>query len=226
MNDILSELLGNSDPKYKNFTSSLIPTVPPEKIIGVRTPILRKIAKNIYNENETVKFMNSLPHTYYEENSLHAFLIEQIKDYDECINALKRFLPYIDNWSTCDCMNPKCLSKHKESLLGEICIWLNSSHVYTVRYAIKLLMSHYLNDDFDENYLYLVSRIHSDEYYINMMIAWYFATALAKQWEAAIPYIVDRKLPVCAHNKAIQKATESRRITPSQKEFLKSYKIK
>lgn len=226
MNTILSELFKYQDIKYKEFTSPLLPTVPSDSIIGIRTPQLRKIAKSIFGSNDAEIFLSSLPHAYYEENSLHAFLIEQIKDYNECINALNLFLPYVNNWATCDCMNPKCFRQNAEPLLGEVKNWLKSPHAYTVRYGIKTLMSHYLDDNFCKEYLDLVAGIYSDEYYINMMIAWFFATALAKQWDTAAEYITQKKLPAWVHNKTIQKSVESRRITPEQKEFLKSYKIK
>ncbi len=223
--DIVKTLFENQDLKYKAFHEKLIPNVKPDTVIGVRTPILRNIAKAfLQNENKT-NFMNNLPHTYYEENNVHVCLIEQIKDYNTCINELNSFLPYVDNWATCDIIRPKCFSENKEALLSEIKKWLKSNQPYTIRFAIEMLMVHFLDIDFNEIYLKEVAQIKSDEYYVNMMIAWYFATALAKQRNTAIKYIESKKMPVWVHNKAIQKAIESYRITDDDKKYLKSLKI-
>ena len=222
MTDIMQSLFENQDLQYKQFHSKLMPTVNPDTIIGVRVPVLRKIAKDFNGDAQ--KFFDSVPHAYYEENNVHAFLIEKIKDFDKCIEETNKFLPYIDNWATCDMMRPNVFKKNREKLLVYIQEWLKSSHSYTVRYAIGMLNSYYLDYDFCTQYLDM-AIIQSDEYYINMMIAWYFATALTKQYTFALPYITEYRLPKWVHNKAIQKACESRRITKEQKEFLKEFKL-
>ena len=225
-NEIQDLLFSLQDEKYREFHSKLIPTIDPDKIIGVRTPVLRKQVKELAKRPDIHEYMMTLPHTYYEENNLHAFLIEQIKDYEECVRRLEEFLPYVDNWATCDSMTPKVFKKHKGELLEKISVWLASDHVYTIRFGIEMLMKSYLDEDFDERYLEWVAAVRSEEYYVNMMIAWYFATALAKQYEATLPYIVESRLADWTHNKAIQKAVESYRITPEQKVYLKSLKRK
>lgn len=226
--NIPAKLFELQDLAYKEFHSKLMPTINPDVIIGVRTPHLRKLAKELLKtEPDAVKaFMTNLPHTYYEENNLHAFLLESIKDYNECIKALDVFLPYVDNWATCDSMSPKVFGKYPEELFFQITVWLKSDHTYTVRYAIGLLMRYYLDEQFEEKHLELVAGISSEEYYINMMRAWYFATALAKQYESALPWLTDKRLDMWTHNKTIQKAVESYRITKEQKNYLKSLKIK
>ncbi len=226
--NIQAKLFELQDPGYKEFHSKLMPTINPDVIIGVRTPALRKLAKELLKtEPDTVKaFMAELPHTYYEENNLHAFLLEGIKDYTECIKALDIFLPYVDNWATCDCMAPKILGKYPDELLSQIHIWLSSDHTYTVRYAIGLLMRYYLDEQFKTRYLEIVANVQSEEYYINMMRAWYFATALAKQYEATLPWLNENRLDVWTHNKTIQKAVESYRIAKEQKAYLKTLKLK
>lgn len=216
----------NQDTKYKAFHQKLIPNIDPKRVIGVRVPVLRKIAKDFALTDVREQFLKDLPHKYYEENNLHAFFIEQIRDFHLCIKEINRFLPYVDNWATCDSMRPKIFTKNRDKLILEIEKWLNSEDVYTVRYGIEMLMVHFLDDAFDEKYLGWVAQIKSDEYYINMMIAWYFATALAKRWDEAFSYIVNRRLCVWVHNKTIQKAVESYRIDRSKKELLKSYKYK
>ena len=222
--NIRIELLNMADPAYKAFQSKQIPTVNADLVIGIRTPMLRAYAKNMDMEDAQA-FMQALPHKYYEENNLHAFLIERIKDIDCCLEALDRFLPYVDNWATCDGMKPKCLMKNK-SLLKSKCIqWMQAQHTYTVRYGILMLMTHFLDKDFSEDCLSLVSHVESSEYYINMMIAWYFATALAKQWENAIVYLREKRLNPWAHNKTIQKAIESYRISPERKTYLRSLRV-
>lgn len=224
--NVKKELLLMQDIKYRDFHSRLIPTVDPTTIIGVRTPQLRKFAREFAKTNDAAEFLNSLPHKYYEENNLHMFIIEGIKDFDIALSEIKKFLPYINNWATCDARLPKVFSKNKDKLLPEINEWIKSSHTYTVRYAIGVLMSLFLDGDFDEKYLKLVSTIKSEEYYINMMIAWYFATALTKQRDAALPYITEYRLPKWVHNKTIQKSVESFRIDDALKSVLKEYKIK
>ena len=213
-----------ADPAYKSFQSKLLPTVADDRIIGVRTPELRAYAKAM-DLNDAELFMNNLPHIYYEENNLHGFLIERIKDFGKCICALDQFLPYVDNWATCDGMKPKCLAKDKEALVKKIYQWIQSEHTYTVRYGILMLMTHFLDDDFKPDYLNVVASVGNAEYYVRMMIAWYFATALAKQWDCTITYITEKRLPRWVHNKAIQKSIESYRITPEQKLFLRKIRV-
>ena len=211
------------DHAYRDFQCALMPTVSRESVIGVRTPLLRSMAKAM-DVTETSNFLGALPHRYYEENNLHAFLIERIRDFDACITALDAFLPYVDNWATCDSMNPRVLGKHKSVLLPHVERWLTSSHEYTVRFAIKLLMTHFLDGDFDAAYPARVAAVRSECYYINMMISWYFATALAKQYDAILPYLKERRLPAWIHAKTIQKAIESYRITEAQKRELRTLK--
>lgn len=226
---IREQLISLSDSDYKVFHSKLIPNIEPDAILGVRTPELRKFAKEVVRtstESEIDAFMRILPHKYYDENNLHAFLIEQIKDYDKCVEAIDRFLPYVDNWATCDMMRPKVLGKNLDKLADQAVTWINSEHTYTKRFGIGMLMTFYLDDAFDEKYVKLVSKIVSDEYYVNMMVSWYFATALAKQYAAVIPYIEENRLPDFVHNKSIQKAIESNRISKETKEYLKTLKRK
>ena len=222
---IQDKLYALQDKKYRDFQGKLIPTVAPDTIIGVRTPDLRTLAKELAKQKDIGTFLDTLPHTYFDENQLHAFILSELKDYDQCIQRIKEFLPYIDNWATCDQLSPKAFKKHKAELLKEIKTWLKSDKTYTVRFAVGMLMQHYLDDDFKSDYPKLVAAIKSDEYYINMMRAWYFATALAKQYDAIIPYIEQKKLDPWTHNKAIQKAVESYRITPEQKEYLKTFRL-
>ncbi len=224
--EIREQLLSLADEKYRNFCSSLMPTIEVCRVIGVRTPVLRAYAKRLFRQNGIKPFLEALPHHYYEENNLHAFLIEQIADFDECIFALERFLPYVDNWATCDSMVPAVLKKHADELLPLIRKWLESDHIYTVRYSIGLLMRYYLDDRFDEKYPLWIAEIRSEEYYVNMMIAWYFATALAKQPATILPYITEKRLPTWIHNKTIQKAVESYRISDDLKFLLRTYRIK
>ena len=199
-----------------------MPTVAREVVIGVRTPMLRALAKNLRGTWEATAFLSSLPHRYYEENNLHAFLIEQITDFDACVAALDAFLPCVNNWATCDSMNPKVLGKHKDRLLPVIERWLDSKDTYAVRFGIKQLMTWFLDEDFEECYLARVARIRSEEYYVNMMIAWYFATALAKQYAATLPYLAEHRLPDWIHAKTVRKAIESYRISKEQKDHLRT----
>ncbi len=225
MKIIQDRLFELQDLEYKEFHSKLMPTVCEEKIIGVRVPQLRKFAKELNKLECKTEFLRTLPHKYYEEDNLHAFLIEQIKEFDECISALDNFLLFVDNWATCDMMAPKVLGKSPEKLYEKIEEWARSSHTYTVRFAVVTLMKFFMNERLDEKHLKLISSIKSDEYYINMAIAWYFATALSSNWEIVIPYIEKQKLDKWIHNKTIQKAVESYRITKEQKEYLKTLKI-
>ncbi len=203
-----------------------MPTVASDAVIGVRTPELRKYARQLVKREDISGFLNDLPHRYFDENQLHAFIVSEMKDYDKCMEEVSCFLPYVDNWATCDQMSPKVFRKHRKGLLDHIRVWMQSDETYTVRFAIGMLMEHFLDEDFHTEYLEMVAAVRSDEYYVNMMIAWYFATALAKQYEAALPYIKEQHLDTWTHNKTIQKAVESYRITPEQKEYLKSLKVK
>ena len=216
------QLFTMQDLKYRDFHSRLLPGIDKETIIGIRTPILRKFAKEFGKTEEAKAFLQELPHQYYEENNLHLMIVNAEKDYAACLEQVKRFLPYINNWATCDMPLPKCYAKHKKELLKEIPQWLASGETYTMRYGMGILMSLYLDEDFKPEYLEWVISVRSEEYYVNMMIAWYLATALAKQWEAAIPYLEKRVLSDWVHRKTIQKAVESYRITPEQKVYLKS----
>ncbi len=224
--DIEAELFELQDKNYRDFQAKLIPTVNPETVIGVRTPDFRAMAKKMVKEGVFEVFLEELPHKYFEENQLHAFIISELKDYEQCVRELNKFLLFIDNWATCDQLSPKVFKKHKTELLKEVKEWLKSEHAYTVRFGIGMLMEHYLDKDFDGRYLSMVASIRSDEYYINMMVAWYFATALAKQYDATLPYIEEKKLYLWTHNKAIQKAVESYRITDEQKGYLRTLKEK
>ena len=226
IDDIRTELFALQDMKYRDFQSKLIPTVDPESVIGVRTPELRKLAKQLLKLEAIQDFIDALPHRYFDENQLHAFLISGLKDYGQCIGEVKKFLPYVDNWATCDQMSPKVFKKHKKALLEDIKVWLKSDETYTVRFGIGMLMAHFLDEDYKPDYPKMVAAIRSEEYYINMMVAWYFATALAKQYETVLPFIEDKRLDSWNHNKAIQKAVESYRITAEQKEYLKTLKVK
>lgn len=222
--NIQQELFALQDISYADFQSKLVPNIPRELFIGVRVPEGRKLAKKHTKEPEISDFLTDLPHKYYDENILHALLISEIKDYDACIVAIDNFLPYVDNWAVCDILSPKIFKTHKTSLLEKIKEWSASEKTYTCRFGIEILMSYFLDDDFNPDYLDIPASVHSEDYYVRMMIAWYFATALAKQWDATIKYIEDHRLDVWTHNKAIQKARESRRVTPKQKEYLKSLK--
>ena len=218
--NVVEELFNKQDLKYRKMMIRIIPNVEEKRIIGVRTPILKDMAKHIDES-----FLDTLPHFYFEENQLHSFAISLIKDYKASIKRVNDFLPYIDNWATCDQLSPKVFKKHKEELIKEIKKWLKSKHIYMVRFAIEMLMTHFLDEDFKEEYLELVSNIKSEEYYLNMMIAWYFATALAKQYDSSIIYIKEKRLSPWVHNKTIQKAVESYRISDEQKVYLKTLKI-
>lgn len=217
--EIRSRLFALQDVKYRDFQSGLIPNIPPETMIGVRTPELRQLAKEVgINED----FLAALPHQYFDENQLHAFIISAIRDKSECLRRAEEFLPYVDNWATCDQMSLKCFKKSPEELLPRIRIWIKSPHTYTVRFGVGCLMEFFLDEHFSPEYIELVSEIRSDEYYVNMMIAWYFATALAKQYETAVGYIERRSLDPWVHRKAVQKAIESYRVTDEHKQYLRT----
>lgn len=224
--NVQTRLFELQDLKYRDFHAKLMPTVNKEKIIGVRTPALRVFAKKYGKTDEAKEYLQILPHQYYEENNLHGLLIEQIKDYDTCLEELERFLPYIDNWATCDMLAVKVVKNHLDTFIDEVYRWMESDHAYTIRFGISMLMRYYLEDAFQMEYPEKVAQIRSEEYYVNMMRAWYFATALAKQYDKILPFIEKQKLDVWTHNKTIQKAIESYRITPEQKEYLRRLKIK
>ena len=223
--EIRQSLFELQDIKYRDFQAKLIPGKDTEMMIGVRTPELRKLAKQMLKREDIGEFLRDLPHRYFDEDQLHAFIVSGIKEYGKCMEELMRFLPFVDNWATCDQMSPGVFKKRKPELLAEIREWLGSEHTYTVRFGIGMLMEHFLDEDFDPAYPELVAGVHSEEYYVNMMIAWYFATALAKQYDAVLPFIEGRRLDPWTHNKTIQKAVESYRISDEQKEYLKSLKV-
>ena len=223
--EIINGLFDLQDREYRDFQAKLIPSASADKMIGVRTPVLRKLAKDLAKRKDIGGFLNDLPHRYFDENQLHAFIISQLKDYEQCMDEVIRFLPYIDNWATCDQLSPKMFRKHRPKLIDQIRKWIISDRTYTIRFGIGMLMEHFLDEDYDPAYPEMVACIRSDEYYVNMMIAWYFATALAKQYDSILPFIKNRRLDPWTHNKTIQKARESYRISPEQKEYLKALKI-
>ena len=218
---IYERLLSNKDEKYKDFQSKLVPNIDKETIIGVRTPQIREIAKKVFGTQEANTFIQVLPHQYYEENLIHFFIISKIKNFDECVKEVEKFLPYIDCWPVCDQASPLIFKKNHDKLLPLIKKWIKSNHVYTARFGIRMLMNEFLNDDFKEEYLELVSSKKGNDYYLKMMIAWFFATALAKQYDATIKYIENRCLDPWIHQKTIQKAIESYRVSDEHKEYLK-----
>ncbi|SEG12598.1 3-methyladenine DNA glycosylase AlkD [Eubacterium ruminantium] len=225
--EIREELFKLQDVKYRDFSSKLIPNADKNSFIGIRTPELRKYAKELLKREDIDVFLDDLPHKFFDENQLHAFIISGVKDFDKCIERVEEFLPYVNNWATCDQMSPKVFKKYKTELLDNIKKWIVSDKTYTVRFAIGMLMEHYLTDeDFDMAYPEMVASVCSDEYYINMMRAWYFATALAKQYDAVLPFIEEKRMDAWTHNKTVQKAVESYRITPEQKDYLRSLRMK
>lgn len=223
---IQEELFANQDEKFRDFNAKLIPTVNKETVIGVRTPVIRSMAKKYAKCEDIGGFLGALPHKYYEENNLHGDIISLNKDFDTVISELNKFLPFVDNWATCDLMKPKVFLKHTEELIPHIHRWISSGDTYTVRFGIGMLMSFYLKEHFKEEYLELVAGVKSDEYYINMMVAWYFATALAHQYDSAVNYLEQNRLDKWTHNMTIKKACESFRIQDEQKEYLKMLKVK
>ena len=224
--EIINNLNSLSDSKYRDFQIKLIPGKTSDQMIGVRTPDLRSYAKELSKRDDISDFLNNLPHEFFDENQLHAFVISLMKDYDKCMCEVERFLPYVDNWATCDQMSPKIFRKNREKLLEKVRIWIASDKTYTIRFGIKMLMEHFLDDDFDLQYPEMVAAVRSEEYYVNMMIAWYFATALAKQYDSVLPFVEGKKLDVWIHNKTIQKSIESYRITDDQKSYLRTLKQK
>ncbi len=225
-NDIVAELFRLQDKEYALLQSKLIPTVSHDRIIGVRTPVLRDFAKSLRKDPDVGGFLSHLPHQYFDENQLHAFVISLEKDFDKCIAEVDAFLPFVDNWATCDQLSPKVFKKEPEKLLPYIQIWIKSDKAYTVRFAIGMLMQHFLDENFDTKYADMAAEVRSEEYYVNMMVAWYFATALAKQYELVLPYLEEQRLSPWVHNKAIQKSVESYRITDEQKAYLKTLKLR
>ena len=223
--ELHKKLRSLQDLKYRDMQIKIIPTLNPKTIIGVRTPALKILAKEMLKTENHKSFLKKLPHKYFEENQLHAFIISEIKDIDECLKEVEKFLPYVDNWATSDQMSPKIFKRHKEKLLIYIKKWIKSKKSYTVRFGIGMLMQHFLDDAYCEQYSKMVVKLRSSEYYINMMIAWYFATALAKQYKSTISFIEKKQLDTWTHNKAIQKSIESNRITQNQKKYLRSLKI-
>ena len=223
---VQAELFEMQDLTYRDFHAKLMPTIDKETVIGVRTPMLRAYAKKFGKTADAVTFLEVLPHKYYEENNLHGLLIEQIKDYPACIAAIERFLPYVDNWATCDMIALRTMKKHLDVFIQEVYRWMASDHPYIVRFGIGMLMRYYLDEQFKPEYPEKVAGIKSDEYYVNMMRAWYFATALAKQYDQILPYLEEKKLDTWTHNKTIQKAVESYRIAAEQKCYLRTLRIK
>lgn len=223
---VQAELFEMQDLTYRDFHATLMPTIDKETVIGVRTPMLRAYAKNFGKTADAVTFLEVLPHKYYEENNLHGLLIEQIKDYPACIAAIERFLPYVDNWATCDMIALRTMKKHLDVFIQEVYSWMASDHPYIVRFGVGMLMRYYLDEQFKPEYPEKVAEIKSDEYYVNMMRAWYFATALAKQYDQILPYLEEKKLDTWTHNKTIQKAVESYRIAAEQKCYLRTLRIK
>ncbi|SET85778.1 3-methyladenine DNA glycosylase AlkD [[Clostridium] aminophilum] len=222
--DLHQKLYDLQDMKYRDMQIKIIPNLNPESIVGVRTPELRNMAKDSLKTGDYKEFLKELPHKYFEENQMHAFIISGIKDLNECLEELEKFLPYVDNWATCDQMSPKMFKKHRAVLLAHIKEWIASDKPYTIRFGVGMLMEHFLDEDYDPQYPEMVAGIRSEEYYVNMMIAWYFATALAKQYESVLPFLEKKRLDDWTHNKAIQKCVESRRITEEQKKYLKTLK--
>lgn len=222
MTEIQKKLFELSDKDYAAFQARLTPNVEADRFIGVRVPVLRKFAADFSKTPECAEFLASLPHEYYDENLLHSVILEKRKDYDDCIEKVDKFLPYVDNWAVCDTLSPKVFAKHRDALIDKVREWIASDRTYTCRFGIDMLMTHYLDGSFKPEYLELPAEVKSEEYYVRMMIAWYYATALAKQWDSAIPYIENNRLPIWTHNKTIQKAIESYRITPEQKSYLKT----
>ncbi|HJD21829.1 MAG TPA: DNA alkylation repair protein [Candidatus Gemmiger faecigallinarum] len=223
---IRARLQALQDREYRAFHSRLVPTVDPDTIIGVRVPLLRKLARELSATPEAAVFMDDLPHRYYEENTLHGLLISRMNDYAMAVRALEQFLPYVDNWATCDSISPRAFGRHPDELPGQLHSWMASSHPYTVRFGLGMLMQFYLDDQFQPTYLDWAAEVHSEEYYVNMMVAWYFATALAKQPDATLPLLQQNRLSTWVHNKTIQKAVESYRISPEQKAYLRTLRRK
>ena len=226
VNEIEERLFALRDEGYAAFQLRLMPGITPDRVIGVRTPEVRSLGKEYAKKPETEAFLAALPHRYYDENNLHGFIVSECRDYEKTVGYIDAFLPYVDNWATCDLLSPKCFKKHRAELKNDILRWIASDRTYTIRFGIEMAMSHFLDEDFSPEFPEIISGLRSEEYYVNMMIAWYFATALTKQWDASLRYLTEKKLAPWVHNKTIQKAVESFRITDDRKAFLKTLKIK
>ena len=209
------------DDAYREFQAKLVPNIPKETILGVRTPEMRKIAKEVFESAERDAFLNDLPHKYYEENLIHFFVLAMIRDFDECVRRVEAFLPYVDCWPASDQATPKSFRKNHEKLLPYIEKWIASDHVYTARFGLRMLMNEFLDADFKEEYLALAASKQGEDYYLKMMIAWFFATALAKRYDETVPYLEQHRLDEWVHKKAIRKAIESFRVSDAHKEYLK-----
>ena len=226
MTEIQKKLFALQDQEYGDFSAKLNPGVPRESIIGVRVPETRVLAKTLHKEGNYQNFLRELPHKYFEENMLHGLIIENINDYDKCVETLEKFLPFVDNWAVCDSISPKVFKNNKDKLISKIYKWSNSGETYTARFGLKILMTHFLDEDFKKEYLNLAASVKGEDYYLKMMVAWFFATALAKRWEETVTYIENYSLENWVHNKTISKARESYRISSEQKEYLNKFKIK
>lgn len=224
MTELQNRLFAISDSVYADFQAKLTPTIPREQFIGVRLPVLRQFAKDFSKSPECPAFLETLPHEYYDENLLHSVLLCAIKPFETCLAAVERFLPYVNNWAVCDTLSPRIFKKNRTELFPYVQKWIASPTVYTCRFGMDMLMTHYLDEDFRAEYLELPAQVMSDEYYVRMMAAWFYATALAKQWDATISYLEQKRLCDWTHRKTIQKACESFRITDAQKEYLKTLK--
>ena len=223
--EIRARLIPLGEPAYRELQLRTIPTLSPSSVIGVRTPTLRKLAGELSAREDISVFLSALPHDLFEENQLHAFVLSGMRSFEDCLSAVSRFLPYVDNWATCDQMSPKVFARHRAELTEPVRAWIAGGHTYTVRFGIKMLMDHYLDEAFDPAYLDLAASVRSDEYYVRMMVAWYFATALAKQYPFAVRVLEQRRLDPWTHNKTIRKAVESFRIAPEQKTWLRGLKV-
>lgn len=224
--DLHNKLFELQDSQYRNFAIKLLPTVDKDTIIGIRTPVLGRFAKKYFHADNAKEFLNNLPHRYFEENSIHTLIVSDIKNYDDCIQAADKFLPYVDNWATCDSLVPKIFAKHTERLIVDIKRWIDSNSTYTIRFGISMLMKFYLDQHFDKQYLNWVAAIKFNDYYVEMMAAWYFAEALVKQYDSAVVFLEQNLLPRSVHVKTIRKAVDSRRIPDKRKEYLKSLRVK
>ncbi len=224
--DLIKILFSHQELKFRDFNASLLPNIPKERVIGVKTPVLKQIAKALSQSGEAEAFMKCLPHTYFEEDQIHAFLITEMRDFDEMLSKLEHFLSHVNNWATCDQLIPRAIAREPERVLEQVDAWIGSGETYRVRFAIGILMRYFLDERFSPSYLAKVAAVRSEEYYVNMMSAWYFATALAKQYEAALPLFIEKKLSPWVHNKAISKARESRRVGEAQKAILKQMILK
>jgi len=224
IHEIRSALIANGEERYKAFQGGLVPSLERATMLGVRVPVMRKLAMEFAKREDIAFFLNDVPHLYYEENAIHSFMIEQIKDYDRCMAETERFLPYIDNWAVCDCFSPKVFKKNLPDLFARCKVWLQSEHTYTVRYGLVMLLKHFLTEEYAEDALRMAAAVDSEEYYINMAVSWLFAEAVGKYPELAIPYLERHMLKAEVHNKAIQKSIESRRVPDDTKTYLKTLK--